>query len=363
MRAAVLRESPGRLKVEDIRIDTPRETEVLVQVAATGICHSDLRYLDRAVPLPRPKVLGHEAAGRVVAVGGAVSGLAEGDHVVGFSIPFCGRCARCVAGDVHLCASARTSRPVGEAARLSLADGSPVDQFAGLSTFAEQMLVHESSLVRIDRDVPLDVASLLGCAVPTGVGAVLRTAAVRPGATVVVIGCGGIGLNCVQGARIAGARTVVAVDLADDRLALATRMGATSVLNPRDDDVEERVGAMFADEGGADFAFEAAGGKATAELAVRLLRPGGLATVIGMTGGTLEISATDLLYERRVQGCVMGSVAFTRDIPYLLDLYRDGRLLLDQLIGARTGLENVQEAIEAMSEVAGRSLLVLDGVE
>src|SRR6185369_4171640 len=230
MKAAVMRARKAPLTIEEIDLGTPGPREVVVRTVATGVCHSDLHVLDGALPNPVPIVLGHEPAGVVEAVGGAVEHVAPGDHVIGCLSAFCGSCEYCVAGRPNLCEGEATMRRAGEPPRLAK-DGEPIAQFVHLSAFAERMLVHENALVRIRRDVPLDQVALIGCGVTTGLGAVFNTAQVRAGSSAVVIGCGGIGLSVIQGCRIAGAGRVIAVDTAAWKLELAARLGATEVVD------------------------------------------------------------------------------------------------------------------------------------
>jgi S-(hydroxymethyl)glutathione dehydrogenase/alcohol dehydrogenase len=223
------------------------------------------------------------------------------------------------------------------------------------------MLVHENAVVRIDPDIPLDRAALLGCGVMTGVGAVLRTAKVRPGANVAVVGCGGIGLNCIQGAVIAGANRIVAIDIDDNKLEIARQFGATDAINTLVTQPGFALDAILPNSGGVDYSFEALGLKSTIELAFDLLRPGGTATVIGLLNGTFSISGRDLLQERRIQGSMLGSVNFRTDIPYFLDLYRRGRLKLDELISTRLGLDAINEGFAALADgKVARSVIVFD---
>ncbi|HVA43854.1 MAG TPA: Zn-dependent alcohol dehydrogenase [Acidimicrobiales bacterium] len=361
MKAAVLHHSPGELSIEDVSLDKPGPREVLVRVAATGLCHSDLHYLERAYELKGPMILGHEGAGRVEAVGSDVTYVRPGDHVIAYLAGFCGSCEWCLAGRMTLCPRVGLSRGNDEAPRIRLSDGRPCLQFAGLSTFAEEMLIHENTVVKIDPDIPLDRAALVGCAVPTGVGAVIRTAKVTPGATVAVIGCGGVGLNCIQGAVIAGARRIVAIDINDGKLATARDFGATDTINNSDGTALEQLDACLPGEGGVDYSFEALGSAQTYELAFSILRPGGTATVIGVASGTFTLPTGPFLAERRIQGCIMGSVRFRQDLPYLLDLYRAGRLKLDELVSKRIPLEQINEGYAAISDGSvARSVVVFD---
>lgn len=361
MKAAVLHHSPGELSIEDVSLDKPAPREVMVRVAATGLCHSDLHYLQRSYDLGGPMVLGHEGAGIVEAVGSDVTYVKPGDHVIAYLAGFCGSCEWCLSGRMTLCRRVGLGRGPDEMPRIRLADGRPCQQFVGLSTFAEEMLIHENTVVKIDPDIPLDRAALVGCGVPTGVGAVIRSAKVTPGATVAVIGCGGVGLNCIQGAVIAGARRIVAIDINDGKLATAREFGATDTINNSDGTALEQLEACLPGDGGVDYSFEALGLAQTYELAFAILRPGGTATVLGVASGTFTLPTGAFLGERRIQGCVMGSVRFRQDLPYLLDLYRAGRLKLDELVSNRIPLEQINEGYAAISDGAvARSVVVFD---
>jgi S-(hydroxymethyl)glutathione dehydrogenase/alcohol dehydrogenase len=361
VQAAVLFESPGALTIEDLRVDRPGPHEVLLRVAATGLCHSDLHYLDRHYPLEGPTVMGHEGAGVVEAVGSDVTYVKPGDHVISFPVGFCGHCEFCQAGRPTLCSQEGLRRTPGGEPRLRLANGDPCVQFVGLATFAEQMLVHERALVKIDPDIPLDRAALVGCAVPTGVGAVIRTAKVPPGANVAVIGCGGVGLNCIQGAVIAGANRIVAIDINDGKLALARQFGATDLINNSGGDAVDQLNDILPGTGGVDYSFEAIGLKQTYELAFAILRTGGTATLIGVPSGSIELPAGAFLRERRVQGSLMGSVRFRQDLPYFLDLYLAGRLKLEELVSSRIPLERINEGYKAITDGSvARSVVVFD---
>jgi S-(hydroxymethyl)glutathione dehydrogenase/alcohol dehydrogenase len=359
MKAAVLFESPGKLSIEDVSVDNPGPREVLINVGATGLCHSDLHLLERPFPLAGPTVLGHEGAGVVEAVGSDVTYLKPGDHVISYPMGFCGHCEFCLSGRPTLCAQEGIGREEGAPSRLRFKSGGDLLQFVNLSTFAEEMLVHENSLVKIDPDIPLDRAALVGCGVPTGVGAVIRTAKVPPGANVAVIGCGGIGLNCIQGAVIAGADRIIAIDINDGKLATAAKFGATDLINNSAGDAIERINDLL--PGGVDYSFEALGKKETFELAFNVLRPSGTATVIGVADGNVELPALAFLGERKMQGCLMGSMQFRKDLPYLLNLYRAGRLKLDELVSNRIALEDINEGYAAITDGSiARSVVVFD---
>jgi S-(hydroxymethyl)glutathione dehydrogenase/alcohol dehydrogenase len=352
VKAAVLRSAPGKLEIEELAIDAPGAREVLVRTVHAGLCHSDLHFIEGRFPHPLPVVMGHEAAGVVEAVGSEVGYVRPGDHVITCLSSFCGECRSCLRGRTYLC----MARPGLQRATPPLhgPGDEPVHAAVGLGAFAEQMVVHERALAKIREDMPLDVASLLGCGVTTGLGAALRTAKVEPGSSAAVIGCGGIGLAAVQGARLAGASQIVAVDVAADKLDRARTVGATHVVDASAGDAVEAVRVLTG--GGVDFSFEAIGLKRTAEQAFAMLRPGGVATVIGMVPPTevLEIRAADLyMMDKRVQGSNMGSNRFRLDMPWYCDLYLDGRLKLDELVTAHRPLEEVNEGYEDLRNGVG----------
>jgi S-(hydroxymethyl)glutathione dehydrogenase / alcohol dehydrogenase len=348
MKAAVFH-GPGKpLSIEEIQIDEPREHEVLVRTVATGVCHSDLHFVEGLWPHPTPAVLGHEAAGIVERVGSEVTYLKAGDHVISCPSVFCGRCKQCNSGHPYRCTNrSAVRRAKGDKPRLSK-DGVMIRQFSDLSTYAEKMLLHENALVKIRDDMPLDRAALIGCGVTTGVGAALNTARVEPGSTVAVFGAGGIGLSAIQGARIAGAAMIIAVDMFEHKLATAKRMGATHTVDASSADPVEAIQKLT--DGGVDYSFEAIGLKKAAEQCFDALAPGGIATVIGMipVGQKVEIDGPKLLTERRIQGSLMGSNRFRIDMPRYIDFYLQGRLNLDDMISRRGRLEDVNEAFRAM---------------
>lgn len=358
MKAAVLREAPGELAVEEVTVAAPESREVLVANAAAGLCHSDLHFMDGSYPWPLPAVLGHESAGVVTAVGKDVSYVAPGDHVITCVSVFCGECERCLTGHPALCSDPSVRRPFGAPPRLSKGE-EPISQFSELGSFAEELLVHERAVVKIPADIPLDRAALVGCGVITGVGAVFNTAKVSPGTTVAVVGCGGIGLNCVQGARIAGALRVIAVDTVASKLELAASFGATDLVDAGAGDPVAQVRDLTG--GGVDYSFEAIGTKPTVEAVYAMARPGGTAVVIGMLplGTKVEIDGGDFLAERRLLGCLMGSNRFRVDMPRILELYRQGRLKLDELVSARITLDGLNAAAaELRTGTVARSVVV-----
>src|SRR6266849_5212066 len=361
MKAAVFHGPKQPLVIEDVEIDKPLDREVLVRTVASGVCHSDLHFVDGYYTFPAPAVLGHEAAGIVEEVGKAVDYVKPGDHVIACLSVFCGYCDDCMAGHPNRCTNrAATQRRKGDKPRLSL-KGQPMRQFADLSTYAEKMLVHENALVKIGNDMPLDRAALIGCGVTTGVGAVLNTARIEPGSTVAVFGCGGVGISAIQGARIAGARMSVAVDVHEHKLATACELGATHAVNAGTVDPVEYIVALT--NGGVEYAFEAIGLKTAAEQCFACLRPGGTATVIGMipVGQKVELEGSVFLREKKIQGSSMGSNRFKVDMPKYVDFYMQGRLKLDEMITRRLKLEDVNEAFRAMKagEVA-RSVLMFE---
>jgi S-(hydroxymethyl)glutathione dehydrogenase/alcohol dehydrogenase len=362
MKAAVLNAIPGQLDIEDVEIGEPGPREVLIRTSAAGLCHSDLHFMEGKYPFPCPAVLGHESAGIVEAVGSMVHYVQPGDHVITCLSAFCGHCSQCTDGHLSLCENKGTElvRQKGELPRLSRG-GETVNQYLHLSSFAEQMLIHEQALVKIDKEMPLDKAALIGCGVTTGLGAVFRTARVSAGESVVVIGCGGIGLSAIQGARIAGANKVIAVDMVGSKLELAQSLGATHVVNARDSDPIEAVKDITG--GGVHHSFEAVGMKQTAEQAFGMLRSGGQATVIGMipVGTKVEIHGPELLSEKTLTGSNMGSNQFRTDMPRFVDMYLDGRLKLDEMVSKTIKLEEINEGFEDMKTgTVTRSVITFD---
>ena len=348
-RAAVLTVPGEPLRVEEIDLPPLGPYAVRVRVAATGVCHSDLSLARGALALPVPAVLGHEAAGVVVATGEAVTRANPGDRVVlAWSSP-CRACFFCTRGQPYLCESPAT---------VEYAEG--LHPALGIGAWAEETVVHENAAVRIGDDVPYEIAALVGCAVTTGVGAVVTTAGVEPGATVTVVGCGGVGLSIVQGARVAGASRIVAVDTVPEKRALARELGATDVLDGSD----ERAIRALTDGRGTDYAFEAVGGAATIRLAYRVTRRGGTTVVLGAgrKDDVVGFGALELFHQARaLVGCVYGSCDPDRDFPRVLDLYRAGRLDLDRLVTRRIGLDDVNDALARMERGEGARSVVVFG--
>lgn len=363
MNAAVFREVHAPLTVEAVDIDKPWGREVLVRTVATGVCHSDLHVVDglSRFKLDRPMVLGHEGSGAVEAVGPDVTTVRPGDHVVACLSGFCGTCKQCLSGHPNLCTGGIVMRPESGDPRLSQ-NGEPFRQFLNIGSFAEYMLLHENSLVRIDPDLPLDCAALIGCGVLTGVGAALRSAGLQAGQTVAVFGCGGVGLSIVQGARIGGARQIIAVDQFDSKLEMAKALGATHVVNSTQDDPVQAVRALTGGAG-VDHAFEAVGIAKLCRQAIESLAVRGTATIVGVLppDAFIEFPWMAIRPECKVQTSRMGSNQFRTDIPNYLEFYRQGRLKLDEMISRRGRLGDINEAFRAMKagEVA-RMVLMFD---
>ena len=348
MKAAIVRQIGQPMTIEDVGLRKPAPREVVIRTAFAGVCHSDLHFFDGVYPFPLPYVPGHESSGVVEAVGADVTHVRKGDHVVTCLSVFCGCCAPCVTGRPNLCESVDVKLPPGKADRI-WRGGELVHQFANLSSFAEQMLVHENALVKIRDDVPLDRAALVGCGVLTGVGAVIHAAKVAPGSTVAVIGCGGVGLSVVNGAAIAGAGRIIAIDRLPAKLELARKLGATDMIDASA--VDPVAAVMEMTKGGVPYAFEALGAKVTAEQAFAMLRQGGVATILGMfkPGMKLEFDGSMFIKDRRLQGSSMGSNRFRVDIPNLLDFYMQGRLHLDHLITDRIPLSGLNQAFASLA--------------
>jgi S-(hydroxymethyl)glutathione dehydrogenase/alcohol dehydrogenase len=361
MRAAVLREIPGELTIEELRVDKPRPREVLVRTVAAGVCHSDLHHLDGSLQHAVPVVMGHESAGIVEAVGSEVTDFVPGDPVVSCLSVFCGHCEMCLTGHPYRCFKDPSGRGKGVPSRLTRTDGATVHQFYGVGGFAEEMLVSEHAVVKITPDIPLDRAALLGCGVMTGLGAVFRTARVEPGSTVAVVGAGGVGLAAIQGARIAGAARVIAVDRVADKLTLAEQLGATDSVNAADGDPVEQVQELTG--GGVDYAFEAIGNPVTVRQCFSMAKRGGFACVIGLLASedTVTLTGRDISSLKIFTSTAMGGGSFRVDIPRYADMYLRGVLDLDSMVSARLPIDGVNDAFTAMKagEVA-RSVLTFD---
>jgi S-(hydroxymethyl)glutathione dehydrogenase/alcohol dehydrogenase len=362
MKAAVLREVNKPLVIEDVKIGKPKAHEVLIRTAAAGVCHSDLHFQNGTYPAALPSVLGHESAGVVEAVGSEVRTVKVGDHVITCLSAFCGHCEDCLTGHMSLCQKPDTRRGKDDEPRLGEGVGN-MNQFLNLSSFAEQMLIHEHACTSIRKDMPLDRAALIGCGVTTGVGAVIHGSKVRPGETVAVIGCGGVGLAAINGAAIAGAGRIIAIDVVDSKSNLASHFGATDFFNAKDPDMVKKIIELT--RGGVHHSFDCIGLKSASEQAFRIIRRGGTANVVGMVpiGQNIELPGAAFLGEKRIQGSAMGSNRFPVDMPRFVDMYMNGKLKLDEMISRRIKLEQVNDAFEEMkSGELARSVIVFDGV-
>ena len=342
MRAAVLHEVNQPMTIETLEVAKPQAHEVLLRTAYAGLCHSDLHFIEGLYPMPKPCVLGHESSAVVEAVGSEVTYVKPGDRVITCTSVFCGTCYYCTSGRPNLCDNVAVKMPPGVAQRLFW-QGKPIVQCFNLSSFAEQLLVHENAVVKIADDIPLNIGCLVGCGVITGAGAVINTAKVPAGATVAVFGCGGIGLSAVNGAAIAGADRIIAIDTISSKLDVARTMGATDVINASNVDPVEAIREMTG--GGVEYSFEAVGLKKTAEQSFQCIRAGGTATIIGMVpfGMKIELHGYDFLRERKIQGSSMGSNQFRVDMPRLLNSWKKGGLKLDHLISSHIKLDDINE--------------------
>ncbi len=348
VKAAVFREVGAPLAIESVEVADPGPEEVLVRTAACGVCHSDLHFVQGSIAGPSPCVPGHEPAGVVEAVGESVTIVAPGDHVIACTSMYCGNCLQCLRGHRHLCVNRGAyRRGADEPPRLSQA-GSEIYQFADLAGFAERMLLHERAVVKIDDDLPLDKAAIVGCAVTTGVGAALNTARVEPGSSVAVFGAGGVGISIIQGARIAGALQIIAVDLLDQKLETARHFGATDTLNASDGEVVRAIKRLS--DGGVDYSFDAVGNAGLVEQCFYCLAPRGTATVVGVIPPDQKIQLTPghFFVEKRLIGCMMSSNRFHLDAPRYLELYRQKRLDLDSMVSRHVRLDDVEDAFRAM---------------
>ncbi|MFT5537811.1 MAG: S-(hydroxymethyl)glutathione dehydrogenase/alcohol dehydrogenase [Parasphingorhabdus sp.] len=359
MKAAVLVETGKPLVIEDVVISKPGPHEVLIRTAACGLCHSDLHFIDGSYPHPLPAIPGHEAAGIVEAIGSEVRTVTVGDAVVSCLSAYCGHCEFCVSGRMSLCLGADTRRGPDEAPRITRPDGSTVGQMLNLSAFAEQMLIHEHACVRIDPDMPLDRAAVIGCAVTTGAGTIFNACKLTPGETVAVVGCGGVGLATINAAKIAGAGRIIAADPIKEKRDLAIKLGATDVIDASAEDAAAQIIELT--KGGVDHAVEAVGRPASGDLAVGSLKRGGTATILGMMplDHKVGLSAMDLLSGKKLQGVLMGSNRFPVDIPRLVDFYLRGLLDLDSIVAETIPLEQINDGFEKMKKGdAARSVIV-----
>jgi len=357
-------ETSKPLAIEELELDGPGPGEVLVKIAAAGLCHSDLSVIDGNRPRPTPMVLGHEAAGVVEKLGPGIDDLKVGDHVVMVFVPSCGHCLPCAEGRPALCEPGAAANGAGtllSGARRLHRNGTDVNHHLGVSAFAEYATVSRRSMVKIDRELPLDEAALFGCAVLTGVGAVINTAKISAGSSVAVIGLGGVGLASLLGAVAAGARRVVAVDLSDEKLGLARQLGATDTFNAGASDAIETIRA--ATGGGVDFAFEMAGSVRAMDLAYKITRRGGTTVTAGLPppNHTFALPQVNLVAEERtVKGSYIGTCVPSRDLPRYIELYRRGKLPVDRLMSGRLRLDEINLGFDRLHEgKAVRQVIVL----
>lgn len=349
--AAVLTQAGAPLELQQVLLDDPLASEVVVRVERVGLCHSDVHYVHGSLTISTPTILGHEVAGIVESVGDGVRRVKVGDRVVATVTPACGACAQCLAGRPTQCLRVDEVRQRPRPKHTST-DGEPIGSLGGVGAFAQAILVGESSLAVVDRTVPADVACLLGCCITTGVGAVVHGAHVTAEDTVAVIGCGGIGISAIQGARLAGARRIIAVDAVAEKLELAKRFGATDAVLA-DGDASRTVANLHElVPGGVTHAIEAVGLPVTAELAFRCLAPTGMATILGLMpdGSTLKIPADELVYgDRSIRGSYMGANRFLSDVQMFSDHYRSGHLDLDAMVTQVIPFADINDGLAALS--------------
>ena len=364
MRAVVFSGIDQPVTLQEVDLAPPGYKEVRVQIAAAGVCHSDLHIRRGEWSVPTPLVMGHEGSGTVIEIGPGVTTLKVGDHVVLSWVPSCGECRYCKAGKEARCQVVATIVAPGGVlhdgtSRLSR-NGKMIHHYLGVSSFAEEVVVPETGAIKIRDDAPLDVVALVGCAVATGVGAVTNTAHVEEGATVVVIGCGGVGLSVVQGARLAGAHRIVAIDIRPEKTALAMTMGATDQLDVSSTDPSEALRDVLPD--GADYVFDAIGMTTTTEQAIQMLGLGGAAVIVGLPPTGARASFDPLVLaeaDQRILGSNYGSVRPAVDLPRLVDLYMEGDLMLDQLVSSRRNLDQAAASLDDLEQGnALRTLLI-----
>ncbi|MFL5119975.1 MAG: zinc-dependent alcohol dehydrogenase family protein [Microvirga sp.] len=362
IRAAVLNEmgAPAPyaqskpLKIETIELDPPGPGEILVKIAAAGLCHSDLSVIEGNRPRPMPMALGHEAAGVVEEIGPGVDDLAKGDHVVMVFVPSCGHCLPCSEGRPALCEPGAAANGAGtllSGAKRLHRNGQDINHHLGVSGFAEYATISRRSCVKVDRELPLDEAALFGCAVLTGVGAVINTAKVPAGTTVAVVGLGGVGLSSILGAVASGASRVVAVDLSDEKLGLARQLGATDTFNAGSPDAANEI--REAVKGGVEYAFEMAGSVRALDLAYKITRRGGTTVTAGLPppAHTLALSPVNLVAEERtLKGSYIGTCVPVRDLPRYVDLYRRGKLPVDRLMSKHLRLDEINEGFDLLAQ-------------
>ncbi len=352
IKAAVVREV-DLLTIEEVELDPPKDTEVLVRMGAAGVCHSDLHTYKGELRATPPLVLGHEGSGIVEAVGNRVVSVQPGDRILVNWLPACQTCSRCLSGRHNLCERLATTTfkalLLDGTSRLKTLDGLVLKHFLSAATMAEYCVIDEASAIPFPEDVPFEVAAVIGCAVATGVGAVINTARARPGLPAAVIGCGGIGLSAIQGCKLAGCHPIIAVDVIDRKFDFARPLGATHTVNAAEDDPVEALRQLT--EGGPEYVFDSVGSSATVAQALLAVRPGGTATVMGMHAFKIEVPISTpslVLQNKRLLGSFVGSICPHLDLPRLVELYRAGKLQLDDLITRRYSLEELPRAFDDM---------------
>jgi S-(hydroxymethyl)glutathione dehydrogenase/alcohol dehydrogenase len=353
MKAAVLYEPNTPLKIEKVTLDEPQANEVLVRIVATGVCHSDLHFMKGEMPVPVPVVPGHEGAGIVEKVGSGVTTLQPGDHVVMMVAFSCGKCRYCIDGKPTMCVE---NLPIQSMATLPgggirLHKGKQaLNHMFGLASYAEHAVVHERSCVKVREDAPLDVLCLLGCGTSTGIGAAINSTGIKPGESIAIFGCGGVGLSAVMGAKLAGAGKIIAVDTLDKKLKMAQKLGADHLIDASVDDPMIKV--MELTGGGADYALECIGNVNVMTQAFASIRFGGKFIVVGMAplGTVFSIATYEFLLGKTISGTVQGDINPQIDIPRYIDLYMNGKLPIDKLISKTYGLEQINEAFEALEK-------------
>ena len=351
---AVVAHELNRFSVEEVTLDPPKAGEVLVKMKATGICHSDLSVINGTIPVPFPMVLGHEGAGIVEALGPGVTNVKPGDHVTLSFVPNCGDCYHCLRSEPYLCLRSTPDGKMMDGTTRVHLNGQDINVMQFLGNMAEYAVVPAMCLVKIDADIDLKAAALVGCGVTTGVGAALKTAQVKPGSTVAVFGAGGVGLSIIQGARIAGAARIFAVDLSDEKLALAKELGATDAINGANDPlgkIMELTGGI-----GVDYGFEAIGIPAVVDQAQKATRRGGTMTVVGVGKLSQKLEFNALMFplmSKTIKGSMYGSAEFRVDFPKYLELYKQGKLDLDRMV---THTYRIDEAVQAFADLqAGKN--------
>jgi len=353
MKAAVLYENNKPLQVEEVTLDEPQSQEVMVRMAATGVCHTDIHFIKGEMPIGLPVVLGHEGAGIVEEVGPGVTNLQPGDHVILMVVWSCGKCRYCVSGQPAMCLEGMGYNMMGTlpagTKRLRKGD-QELNHFFSQSSFAEYAVVHERTAIKVREDAPLDKVCLMGCGTTTGIGAVLNTAAIKAGESVVIYGCGGVGLSAVIGANLAGAGKIIAVDMLDMKLEKAKELGADYVINASREDPAQRVLEMTG--GGADYALECVGNVNVSSQAFASIHVGGKCVIVGMApvGTMMNIATFEFLQGKTITGTVQGNIRASIDVPKYVDLFMSGKLPIDKLISRYYSLDEINEAIDAMEK-------------